>query len=69
MMLMMLAPLASIISIIGAPCYQFFAGTRTGQTKMTTSGFGPDVVIFGVNPSQNMAQTKVLGPRTWVWAR
>ena len=38
-------------------------------------GFGPDVVTFGVNPSQNnrklphLAQTQVPGPRSWVWAR
>ena len=35
--------------------------------------FGPDVETFGVNPSQNnpkrphLAQTQVLGRKTWVW--
>ena len=29
-------------------------------------GFGPDVIPFGV---PHLAQTQVLGPKTWVWAR
>ena len=38
-------------------------------------GFGPDVVTFGFKSPkthknyQHLAQTQVLGPRTWVWAR
>ena len=56
------------------------------KLKRTTSGpnpwfwaqnhkFGPDVVIFGCDHSQNnqksshLAQTDGLGPRTWVWTK